>query len=62
MATLVRNPYQLRRDDPHSAAARRQAAAAAGGERMGRPSRGAQWDVTGEDPAEVAEEAGGYLA
>eukprot|EP00969_Alexandrium_andersonii_P351719 15436058-Alexandrium_andersonii.AAC.1 len=32
------------------------------GEYLGRPPRGTTWDLGGEDPADVAEEAGGYLA
>eukprot|EP00969_Alexandrium_andersonii_P086263 3802947-Alexandrium_andersonii.AAC.1 len=62
MADLVRNPYQPHRSGLRSSAARQRAAQAAGHECMGRPSPGEQWTVNGEDPAEVAEEAGGYLA
>eukprot|EP00969_Alexandrium_andersonii_P232154 10251235-Alexandrium_andersonii.AAC.1 len=62
MADLVRNPYQPRRSGLRSAATRQRAARAAGNECMGRPPPGEQWDANGEDPAEVAEEAGGYLA
>eukprot|EP00969_Alexandrium_andersonii_P194439 8588364-Alexandrium_andersonii.AAC.1 len=60
MADLVRNPYEMVRHG--SAAARVRAAQSAGNERIGRPPPDGAWAANGEDPAEVAEEAGGYLA
>eukprot|EP00969_Alexandrium_andersonii_P274533 12133945-Alexandrium_andersonii.AAC.1 len=60
MADLVRNPYEMRRQG--SAAARQRAAQSAGHECIGRPPPDGAWAANGEDPAEVAEEAGGYLA
>eukprot|EP00969_Alexandrium_andersonii_P089986 3973153-Alexandrium_andersonii.AAC.1 len=60
MADLARNPFEMLRKG--SSAARARAARMAGDECIGRPPEDREWAASGEDPAEVAEEAGGFLA